>query len=180
MTTVNVIGKENSDLCRAAILGPVVSALCPRSLGASPTQPSLSITVRAEETLRRPRLREAAAAPGHTAGRWLSRAWGGGLLPSLPPLIWELLEDRAQIRSPLVSTNTSQDTRSLLYGLGNVGGGPKLGTPWNGFQKTPSGLDSAPTSLDDSVQVTFPPWASMSLSVKWRHQSSGLFTSFPD
>ena len=61
----------------------------------------------------RPRLREAAAAPGHTAGRWLSRAWGGGLLPSLPPLIWELLEDRAQIRSPLVSTNTSQDTRSL-------------------------------------------------------------------
>lgn len=42
-----------------------------------------------------------------------------------------------------------------------------------------AGLDSAPTFLDDSVQVNFPPWASISPFVKRRHWSPGLFTSFP-
>lgn len=163
MTTVNVIRKKNSDLHRAAILR--ARGQCPLPhVPWSFLYPTITVHFRAEETLWRSRLREAGGAPGHTAGRWLSRAWGGGLLPSLPPLTWELLEDRAQIHSPLVSTNTSQATRTLVYGLGNVGDGPKLWTPWSGFEKTPSGLDSAPTSLDNSVQVTFTPWASISPS----------------
>lgn len=98
MTTVNVIRKKNSDLHRAAILR--ARGQCPLPhVPWSFLYPTITVHFRAEETLWRSRLREAGGAPGHTAGRWLSRAWGGGLLPSLPPLTWELLEDRAQIHS---------------------------------------------------------------------------------
>ena len=35
-------------------------------------------------------------------------------------------------------TNTSQAPRAPVYGLGNMGGGPTLWTPWSGFEKLAS------------------------------------------
>lgn len=117
MTTVKIIRKITGDLCRAVTLpGP---RQCPLSHVTRYT----AITVPVSE-LRRPRLREAVTAQGHTAGRGLRRTWGGGLLPSLPPLTCDLLEDRAHNLPPPVSTSTSEATRDHCRAWGTREGGP--------------------------------------------------------
>lgn len=97
MTTVNVIGKENSDLCRAAMLGPVVSAPCPRSLGPSPTQPSLSLTVRAEET----QAQRGCCCPGSHS--WEVAEQGLGRWPASLPPTSDLGAPGGQSPNPLTS-----------------------------------------------------------------------------
>lgn len=74
MTTVNVIKKKNSDLHRAAIRWACGQRPLPHIPWSFPLYNHHCPCFRAAETPMRPRLREAAAAAGHTAGRWLSRA----------------------------------------------------------------------------------------------------------
>ena len=124
MTTVMIRRKIRGDLGRAVTpLGTVLRALLAHLTHSSPYT-SFAVPV---SELMRPRLREVVAAHGHTAWRWLSRAWGSGPVPSLTPLTHGLLGNRACTQPPRVNTSTSEPPR---HKAGAGGQGRVVSTLW--------------------------------------------------
>lgn len=170
MTAVTVRREIRGDVGRVVTPpGTVVSVLL-----AHLTCSSLytSITVPVSE-LMPPKLREVVAAHGHTAWRWLSRAWGGGRVPSLTPLPHGLLENRARTHPPLVGTRTSKATEAEGRDWGpREGGLHALDSMDSGFLDGARG-DRIPAPIRLPLlwvpeQVTPAPSGSVSPSRKWR------------
>lgn len=118
-TTVKITRKIMGDLCRA--ISP--PGTVPRLAGSSPDKTIIAPILK----LMRPRLRAVVDDQGHTARRWLSRAWRGGLLPSLPPLTCGLRN-----RPPLVCASTGKATEAQHTAWRSMAS--VLWTPWTGHE----------------------------------------------
>ena len=178
MTRVKVVRKVRGDPGRAVtLLGSVVGALLTHLTRSSPYA---SIIVPVSELTRR-RLRDVFAAQSHTAWRCLSRARGGGPFSFLTLMTHGLLDNRTHNRSPLVNSNTSKATEGWDWGT-REGGLHTLGSKESGFPDWARG-DPIPAQiwlpfLWVTEQVALPFRASLSPSVKWRHQHPGYAPRF--